>query len=1285
MKTNPLPSRHSLSKKIALSFGGVIVLAGLGLGSLPWILSTTPGTAWLCKKVNEKTGVELQVGTLSLSWFGSQQLLNVTGEQKEQQLSFSCPQITTTASLCSILLNQEIGDLILKNPHLTLSKPFKPSASLKRSSPQVAGMIPDIQIELSQFPWKGEVSIQEGSMKFDAPDLDLLEFDKIQLQLHVMESKGFQGILHCVTLQKGVQGTIELTGSLSSANQCTFKAAITQLPTRGIDQLATLLFPDYSGLLYNLIGPTLNLQCSLNSQADSGSIHIEALSSLVMVDLAAQSSNGVLSLTQPATLECQITPSLIEKLGIKVPSLKNLKLTSPTTLQLNIAQLQSPFPLNKASVDATSFQAELRLTPQTKGTLQTAPFMINTLTLSGSSPSFKESISWKGFCQISMQADVGELTLEGNLTQPLSDNKEGNISVATKQFPLTLLNEWGGDLGPLLGTHVDMTTSIDLNALDPHLNFSWHSSSLTIPSLNVSLKGPWKLTAPAPFSYTLNPTLIQGGILSELTAIQGSIQRFELAPHNWQGLQFEASLNTEKVVLQDSMNQSISSIQLILSANTLNKIAALIKSDKLNASLSGSLNTEKNTFSLTQPLTAQYALQLPQLTKPTNLQLAVDPFTFSLSDPLSNGVKGQFFCAEAQFNTAEPFITLQNTVMPFQWNEKEQRLTTQISSQTKGEEKENGSIQGQCTISPQKGSKKLELATASLEGNLHLSHLSSELLDIVMERPYMSLLLGTSFSADCHLNSTLMEQNISLKWTSPALKFDSSFTLNETGVKLQSPCPIIWNLTPEAYRTLDRLITKQRQTAFGLSAPSQFTALLSKFFLPVTTKEEIQLFSDRFFPLAFQSDQLELVGTVTNPELTFIDKSSKETLSLSNLNSSIHKITGQTPFTSTLDSAVSTQNAQSSKSGSVSCLAKVDLPQGQDKTFDLSKCNAAIQLQAKQIPSRVLDLFARASGRTDQPFTTLFGPTMHLVINTDLKELSGPIQFNLNTPTTQAELSGHLVNGALLLDKPFFSQLLVTKESSQLLLKEINPLDLSYIYSQSPVMLQIPEKGFYLPIYPWAPEKMSVPDASIELGKVVCRNEGNVNITLGLLKSKQFNKNQDLTLWFAPIDLSINTGVVNLERTELLIADTFDICTWGKIDLGKEYVDMTLGLTAQTLSQAFGIKNLPENYVLTIPMKGKMDNVQINTDKATAKVALLLAWQHKDIAAAFGGGPAAAIAGDLLGAIATLPDAKANVPPPKHPFPWEIGQERKQPSQKSKKKMFKTSDKPLKQIMKVIR
>jgi hypothetical protein len=481
---------------------------------------------------------------------------------------------------------------------------------------------------------------------------------------------------------------------------------------------------------------------------------------------------------------------------------------------------------------------------------------------------------------------------------------------------------------------------------------------------------------------------------------------------------------------------------------------------------------------------------------------------------------------------------------------------------------------------------------------------------------------------------------------------------------------------------LDRIITGPTNASvpFEIKETSVFTIALSKLILPVTPQ------TSRFPKIQWDMNKLQVAATARNPTLAFLDITSKETILLSGLSFSMNKNGDTGPLTFSLDSGIQTQGTAATKNGSLSINGKLEQTENRQVAFDLSQLTGSFQMKVDQLPSRALDIFARAKGRTDSPFTALFGNMVNATASADLKNFAGPVSLNINSPQTRASLNGTLAAGALTLKEEIHAQIKITPEMSRLLLKEVNPLNLSYIYSADPITLQIPASGFSFPVYPFDMGKITIPDATIELGKIACRNEGNVNITLGLLKSKQSDKGRDLTLWFAPIDLSVKKGYVDVERTEILLADTYDICIFGGVDLVKNYVDMTLGLTADTLRKAFGIKKLPDTYVLTIPMKGPANNVQINTGKATAKVALLLAWQQKDLAGAMGGGTAGAIIGGLLDKVATLPDSGAKVPPAKHPFPWEIGRNSKTSHEPhEKKRHFKQDEKPLKQIIKVLR
>ncbi len=663
--------------------------------------------------------------------------------------------------------------------------------------------------------------------------------------------------------------------------------------------------------------------------------------------------------------------------------------------------------------------------------------------------------------------------------------------------------------------------------------------------------------------------------------------------------------------------------------------------------------------------------------------LKLSPIEGTLQTFDGNSIQAQLAIARATVGSSAEQIAVENISLPFQWDHQTQSGSVNGSLSVKNPSGGLGSVRGQIAVS-----HFFSPAQADILASIEVQDLSPLLIDALNAKAIFSALMGSTCSGKIRLQSLKDKGQVAIQWISPYLNVDSAFAISPSSIQLMgSNNQMQWTLTPESYALLDGAITGSAKgnSPFDLKDKTTFSIALNKLFLPLDLKTKTGSILDRIPNLTFDFSKLSLSATGNNPLLSFLNTRSKETIQLSNLSFKIDQSQAAAPLIASLEGNVITQqavSAQGVKNGSFSILAEL---KNRQKTFDLSLLTGRVQLKAVQLPSAALDIAARAGGRKDSPFTTLFGEVINASFKADLNDFAGPVSLNLNTPLSRLSVSGHLAEGALLLNEPLFAQVKVTPGLSRLVLQEVNPLNLSSIESQAPVTLEIQPEEFYLPLYPFTVGKMGIGKGRIELGKISCRNEGNVNIALSLLKTKQFDKKGDLLLWFAPIDLSVKQGVAAIERTEILLADTFDICVWGKFDLVADYVDMVLGLTAQTLQKAFGIKNLPESYVLTIPMKGPANNVQINSGKATSKVALLLAWQNQNIAGAIGG-PAGAIVGDVLGRIATLPDSNAKVPPAKHPFPWEVGKKSKTSQAPAlKKRKFKANEKPLKQIFKLIK
>lgn len=517
--------------------------------------------------------------------------------------------------------------------------------------------------------------------------------------------------------------------------------------------------------------------------------------------------------------------------------------------------------------------------------------------------------------------------------------------------------------------------------------------------------------------------------------------------------------------------------------------------------------------------------------------------------------------------------------------------------------------------------------------------------------------LGKTVTLKFDGSSSPEKRLIAVQGSSDLLNIDLNLQQAGNIISLVKPGKISYTLTQEGYAALYK--TSQ---LFQLASPALLNLSLSQLRLPATTG------SYQIPSVTFDLSQIQLQGDLTVDKLSFVEKNSGAVTSVNSLKLHLAQSAPNTPLAFNLSANVDPK-------GTVAA-------QG---SFDHATASTALNLNIHQFPTSLLDLIAR-----DLSLSTILGPTINATAAAQVKNWTGPLKFSINAPNTRASLDGNLKDGVLMLNDAIYAQITMTPALSKLLLRDVNPLSITAIRAKDPLSLQIPASGFAVSLHPFTFSGMTIPNARIELGQIFCKNEGNLNVAMGLLKLSQFSKDKEMKLWFAPIDLHIQKGVTDCERTEILVADTYDICTWGKVDLVKNYVDMVLGLTASCLKKAFGIKDLPSDYVLQLPMKGPTNNVQIDTGKATAKVTALLLWQQKSLAGDIIGGSAGSFLGGVLDKLGPLPDFDAKAPPAKRPFPWETPYEDKkkhtsEAEYPKKKKHIRSDEKPLKQLLKILK
>jgi hypothetical protein len=146
---------------------------------------------------------------------------------------------------------------------------------------------------------------------------------------------------------------------------------------------------------------------------------------------------------------------------------------------------------------------------------------------------------------------------------------------------------------------------------------------------------------------------------------------------------------------------------------------------------------------------------------------------------------------------------------------------------------------------------------------------------------------------------------------------------------------------------------------------------------------------------------------------------------------------------------------------------------------------------------------------------------------------------------------------------------------------------------------------------------------------------------MNVMTQGSFNS-KEIEIWCSPLEIQIRNGILYISRMDMLIDNSIHICTWGQIDLIKDKVKMTLGITAQALNYSFGVTNLPKNYVLQVPVRGSLTDIKIDTSKAAYKIAALKAVRIQDN-----------IFSQIIDLLKQKYDDQSDVPAPRRPFPWE--------------------------------
>lgn len=271
----------------------------------------------------------------------------------------------------------------------------------------------------------------------------------------------------------------------------------------------------------------------------------------------------------------------------------------------------------------------------------------------------------------------------------------------------------------------------------------------------------------------------------------------------------------------------------------------------------------------------------------------------------------------------------------------------------------------------------------------------------------------------------------------------------------------------------------------------------------------------------------------------------------------------------------------------------------------------------------------------------LFGKILNGHLHASIKELDGVVEANISGLDGSLTLDSFIQEGTLFLNKPFEAKFKVSPRLGTSILKDLVPFLSGVVESDQPVLFTVADEGFSFPLKKLDVSKIEIPKAFLSLGHVKFDNSGELAAVLSLLTPENSNL---LSVWFTPLYFNIHEGTFKLERVDMLISNQFPIASWGKIDLIKDKVKMTIGMSGRALTHAFKIKGLEDDYMLKIPLIGKTSKANIDKPTATAKIGALIAQSH--------GGPKGLVLGTVLTLAGGALSEKRTPPSTTDPLPW---------------------------------
>lgn len=1292
------------------------------VASIPYLATTHWGTSTLLATLKITTGVDAKAEAMHLSWTGSQQLEGFKAVSPElgaklgfESLNISSPlwevlfhtgqQLNVEAKRDEVVIQMPFAtDLNLVGGYIDVQSPSLPTASARSINARIN--IPSVENRLQG----GEAMASLTAIT----EQDGLQGDAfVKLSLAGFDSSG------ALRLKRDQEGL-----RLSEKSSLSLEAKLANLPVRTLD---AMLSENGGGLLPLIVGDSATLSAKGKVRAREVALDIMASSPTIDAQIKGVQASDAFTLVEPGSLRMWLGKELFGALLDKLENPLPIKNVGDSVLEVSLDRISIPFTQGIPAFFNTAFQLSLGVQPTTIHFSDHAPVALETLSAELSSSNISRTIQLKTDLSCTQKGARAAASATGEILTSSWFTEEGTPNeIFSGKFDLsgtlpaiadTFLGT-DGVLTDLVGSEIDAKGLIKFDpdyALIGHI--SMKSPNLTLSKLEIEAREGVRLTSPAKFSYTAPTPLLKriGLEASEAIRLSSTIEAFSIpqgpmgvgvlkmdfntSPFNLRQLPFIEGLGVNRLLV-DVSTEGLYHPKIRVEALAKPHSPALIGNEiTLNSSVK--LNLEN--FSLeqlrlkldTNLIGVRAEADLPSLkhmhVKPASITYrlipeALEHFTkdIKLLEPALISMKTDALDLDLEKDltqqlslkgnaSIDQLITTRNDVesglldvnIPVQINMADEKASLQIQGKTYAVERNRTGL-----IDLDLQLKHFDPTKVTVRAKGQLEKLPTSVLGPLAGIPQLETLIGKTVNADLGIDidrARPADDTVSTQIKGDQFSMDADLSITSDAITLKNKRALIdWTITEARFRAL------QSQT-LALKSSAHLRASIDSLRIPLA-------------PEMLKQKRLKLKSAIELGPTVLIDKNTQKDIEIEGA-----RIFAETDnLAEVVQVTLAGQGLWERIPFSLKGTALATDIYNSLGVLDEDNLSLDLDLSLQDLPASLVNLLIDLDKAPREVLNAAFGKAIQGNVSATINQMSGPIEANLVGDNIDTLMSARVTDGVVSLSEPMRATLQVTEDVSKALLENVSPMFSSVTASENPIELRIDPAGFRMPLLLAGIEDIQVSRAKLSLGKLRIEKSNKVfSDLLQLLKLTKFGRSKEMDVWFTPLYFSLNRGKLRFERMDALLDNQLPIATWGDADIARDRLNMIVAVSSWAMEEAFGLRGMPEDFFLQIPLKGKVSKPDFQTKKAATQIGAIIA------GGVTGGGSGLF---QILGGVLQVASGVESGPVPPQtttPLPWaDIIEERRKekyaneeqtPETPSKKPTEEEVDNPIQTIFDLMR